>query len=483
MTVTENRSTHRSNDASGLTAYLCELCNVRPVDAQLGWYELEAYAFIHFGMNTFTDREWGTGDESERLFSPSELDCDQWVSAIKAAGLKGMVLTAKHHDGFCLWPSKYTEHSVKNAAIQIDVVKEAADACRRGGIRFGFYLSPWDRNCPLYGTDAYNDYFCAQLEELLTGYGDIFCVWFDNACGEGPDGRKQLYDFPRYIRMIRDLQPGAVIFNDFGPDIRWCGNEAGSARRSEWAVVPSELCRYAPMQTGPGPLHTSTELDYLYNDCEMIGDLVQTLHSRGMCFVPAEVDTSIRPGWFWHPDEEPKSCEELLQIYMNSVGHNACLHLNIPPDRRGKIDDRDVKSLAEFGTLIRETFGDPIAAYHPDKQNNYPAACAAGDGRLSGNEVSLTIPAETAVRYVALRENIASGQRIEAFRILGITAAGDARLLYQGTTVGNRQICELWTKDTAVPEQLTELTVQVLLTRGEPVWKSIEVFGSKGLKC
>ena len=209
-----------------------------PSQRQLDWFEMERYAIVHFGVNTFTDREWGEGTEDEAIFDPKKLDCDQWVEAIKSAGLKGMILTAKHHDGFCLWPSKYTEHSVKNSPFQGDVVREAAEACRRGGIKFGFYLSPWDRNSKLYGTPAYNDYFCSQLEELLTGYGDIFCVWFDNACGEGEGGRKQVYDFPRYFEMIRKYQPNAVIFNDFGPDTRWCGNEAGVARHSEWAVVP-----------------------------------------------------------------------------------------------------------------------------------------------------------------------------------------------------------------------------------------------------
>ena len=231
--------------------FLQEAAHVVPSKRQLDWYELESYAFIHFGVNTFTNREWGEGTEPESIFNPENLDCDQWVEAIKAAGMKGMVLTAKHHDGFCLWPSKYTEHSVKNSPCKKDVVREAAEACKRGGIKFGFYLSPWDRNASCYGTPEYNDYFCNQLTELLTEYGDIFYVWFDNACGEGLNGRKQVYDFPRYIGLIRKYQPNAVIFNDFGPDIRWCGNEAGKPRHSEWAVIPSELCHLGRVQTVP----------------------------------------------------------------------------------------------------------------------------------------------------------------------------------------------------------------------------------------
>ena len=203
--------------------FLKQAANVRPSQRQMQWFNTEFYAFVHFSPNTYTGLEWGTGKEDPAIFNPTELDCDQWVSAIKSAGMKGMVLTAKHHDGFCLWPSAYTEHSVKNSPCGKDIVKEAAQACRRGGIKFGFYLSPWDRNCALYGTPEYNDYYCNQLTELLTGYGDIFCVWFDGACGEGPNGKKQVYDFDRYIALIRQYQPDAVIFNDGGPDIRWVG--------------------------------------------------------------------------------------------------------------------------------------------------------------------------------------------------------------------------------------------------------------------
>ena len=225
-----------------MVEFLKEAAGVVPSERQLAWFDIGFYAFIHFGVNTFTDREWGDGTEPESIFNPEKLDCRQWAETVKAAGMKGMVLTAKHHDGFCLWPSKYTEHSVKNSPCKRDVVGEAALACREAGLKFGVYLSPWDRNSQYYGTPEYNDYYCNQLEELLTGYGELFCIWFDGACGEGPDGRKQEYDFPRYIRLIRKYQPNAVIFYDKGPDVRWCGNEAGSSRISEWAVVPGELC-------------------------------------------------------------------------------------------------------------------------------------------------------------------------------------------------------------------------------------------------
>ncbi len=300
--------------------FLQDAAHVKPSKRQTDWFDMEMYAFIHFGPNTFTDREWGGGTEDESVFNPKNLDCDQWVKAIKSAGMKGMILTAKHHDGFCLWPSKYTEHSVKNSPYQGDVVREAEQACRRGGIKFGFYLSPWDRNSKCYGTPEYNDYFCSQLEELLTEYGDIFCVWFDNACGEGPNGKKQIYDFPRYIKLIRKYQPGAVIFNDFGPDTRWCGNEAGVARSAEWAVVPSELCCQSEVQTGPGPMAEDGDLSYLYNTDQYLGAMPNILYSKGLTFTPAEINMSIRPGWFWHEDEAPHSLHKLFSTYLTSVG-------------------------------------------------------------------------------------------------------------------------------------------------------------------
>ena len=315
--------------------FLKEAAHVRPSQKQLDWLDMESYAFVHFSPNTYTDLEWGHGDEPESIFNPTKLDCDQWVESIKSAGMKGMVLTAKHHDGFCLWPSKYTEHSVKNCPVKRDIVKEASDACRRGGIKFGFYLSPWDRNSKYYGTPEYNDYFCNQLTELLTQYGEIFYVWFDGACGEGPNGKKQVYDFPRYHELIHKYQPNAVIFSDYGPDIRWCGNEAGVARHSEWAVVPSELCTRAQVQTGPGPLADEGDLSYMYNTDEEIGAMSNILYSKGLCFVPAEIDMSIRPGWFWHEKEEPHSLERLFKTYLTSVGANACFNMNVPPKQGG----------------------------------------------------------------------------------------------------------------------------------------------------
>ena len=413
--------------------FLKEAAHVRPTQRQLNWFEMGFYAFIHFGVNTYTDREWGDGTEDEAIFNPVHLDCDQWVSAVKAAGAKGLILTAKHHDGFCLWPSQYTEHSVKNSPCRRDIVKEAAEACRRGGIQFGVYLSPWDRNSHYYGTPEYNDFYCNQLTELLTQYGDLFCVWFDGACGEGPNGKKQEYDFPRYIELIRKYQPNAVIFNDAGPDIRWVGNEAGKARHAEWAVAPGELCFRSEVQTGPGPLAEEGSLSHLYNTDQDIGSLSSILYSKGLTFTPSEMDMSIRKGWFWHEQEDPHPLERLFHTWLTSYGANACLNLNLPPNRDGLIDERDVKRMQELGDLIRREFGKPIPA--KVKQLDAPRT-------QPKYEIVFDQPVRN-VKYVEIREDVAQGQRIETFQILADTHSGVQFPLYQGTCVGNRKICVL----------------------------------------
>ncbi|MBQ7839147.1 MAG: alpha-L-fucosidase [Lachnospiraceae bacterium] len=454
--------------------FLKEAAAVKPSRRQLDWYEMESYAFIHFGPNTFTNREWGDGTEDESIFHPEKLDCDQWVEAIKSAGMKGMVLTAKHHDGFCLWPSRYTEHSVKNSPLQRDVVKEASEACKRGGIKFGFYLSPWDRNSALYGTDAYNDYFCNQLTELLTQYGEIFYVWFDNACGEGPNGKKQQYDFPRYIELIRKYQPNAVIFNDFGPDVRWCGNEAGIARHAEWAVVPGELCFYSDVQTGPGPLAAEGDLSFLYNTHENLGTLDNILYSKGLTFTPAEINMSIRPGWFWHPEEEPHSLERLFNTWMTSVGANCCFHLNLPPNTDGLIDARDVARLKELRALLDREFGSSIPAEVEKLDDSYPTQ--------PKYSITFDVPRND-FKYVVLREDISQGQRVESFQIIAEAYDGSRFPFYQGTTIGNRKICQLqdpFTGHNPLTRSLEygakKLIVHITSARDEVHMKSIEVF-------
>ncbi len=454
--------------------FLREAASVKPSQKQLDWFAMEYYAFVHFGPNTFTDKEWGDGTENPGVFNPMNLDCDQWVEAIKAAGMKGMVLTAKHHDGFCLWPSKYTEHSVKNSPCSKDVVWEAAQACKRGGIKFGFYLSPWDRNSKYYGTPEYNDYFCNQLTELLTQYGEIFYVWFDNACGEGPNGKWQEYDFPRYFELIHKYQPGAVIFNDFGPDVRWCGNEAGKARYAEWAVVPGELCHYSRIQTGPGPLAEYGSLEGIYNTDKDLGSLSNILYSKGLVYAPAEINMSIRPGWFWHKEEEPHSLQRLYNTYLTSVGANACFHLNLPPNRDGLIDERDVERLRELRLLLDREFGHEVPC---EVKKIYEQPTQA--------QFRVTLKEKTTnLKYVVLREEIARGQRVESFQIIVERSDGYSYVAYQGTSIGNKKICQLadpFTEDTDESADfgnntITGIEVRITAARDTVLLKDIKIY-------
>ena len=447
---------------SDIRSFLRKAANVKPSARQLAWLEMGFYGFVHFGVNTFTGREWGTGKEDPAIFDPKALDCDQWVAAAKSAGMKGLILTAKHHDGFCLWPSKYTGHSVKNSPFRGgkgDVVRELSDACRRGGIKFGFYLSPWDRNSQLYGTDKYNDYYKAQLTELLTGYGEIFMVWFDGACGEGPNGRKQEYDFPGYIELVRKYQPNACIFNDFGPDVRWVGNESGTARFAEWAVMPSELTYHSEVQTGPGPMYAEGALDHVYNTQPELGALSNILPSRGLCFCPAETDMSIRKGWFWHPEEEPHSLERLIRTYVTAAGGNSALNLNIPPDTNGLIDARDVARLRELGEWLGNTFATEIAA---DIRKTGTDERPVYEITLSGNEKP---------GYIVLREDIAKGQRVETFIVSMQNGDGTWNDFYHGTTIGNRRIIK-------VPKPADRLLVKITFARDVPALGELKIYAA-----
>lgn len=439
--------------------------NVRPNGKQLNMLRNNNfYAFVHFGVNTFTDMEWGTGKESPEIFNPAKLDCDQWVEAVKSAGMTGIVLTAKHHDGFCLWPSKYTEHSVRNSPFRngkCDVVKECADACAKGGIKFGFYLSPWDRNAPTYGTDAYNDYFKAQLTELLTQYGEIFYVWFDGACGEGSNGKKQVYDFDGYIELINKYQPNAAIFSDFGPDIRWCGNEQGSSRYAEWAVVPYELChRNKEVHWIDSPIQG--DLSYMYNCDQNIGSLSNIMYSKGLVFCPSEVDMSIRKGWFYHKEEEPHFLDKLFDTYIRSVGGNCTFNLNIPPTPDGRFDERDVKRLKELGEKIRNTFSNNLA-------KNAKIQRVDKNADKSQCEYIIKLPAKQKISYVVIKEEIEKGQRIEGFQIIDGSFANNKISIYEGTTVGNMKICPVKT-------QTDTLILRIISARSEALIKSIELY-------
>lgn len=442
--------------------------NVIPTKRQLDWFDTNFYAFVHISPNTFTGLEWGTGKESPSVFAPTQLDCDQWVDSIKSAGMKGAVITAKHHDGFCLWNTKYTDHNVMNSPYGKDLVMEFSEACKRGGLKFGFYLSPWDRHSPLYGTDEYNEYYANQLTELLTGYGEVFHIWFDGSCGEGPEGKKQMYTFKKYFDLIRKYQPNATIFNDHGPDVRWCGNETGSARRDEWAVVPSELCYFSDIQTPPSPLYGS--LSHMENSDPDIGTLSNIMYSKGLVFTGTEIDVSIRKGWFWHKEEEPHSLEKLFDIYLNSVGNNACLNLNVPPDNRGLIDDRDVKRLKELGNFINKEF----SINHAESSEVRLVENLSDTQKVY--EIELKSP--SVIRYIELREDIAHGQRIENFRIRFYDEKGtklQEYTTYYGTSVGNRKICavcrDLWEGIVS-----KKIRISIISSRDVPILKSVKIF-------
>lgn len=430
---------------------------VQPTERQLAVQEMEFYAFIHFTVNTFTDREWGDGKEDPAIFNPAELDAGQWVAAIKSAGMKGLILTCKHHDGFCLWPSRYTEHSVKNSPWkdgQGDVVREVSEACRREGIRFGIYLSPWDRHEPTYGdSPAYNEYFTNQLRELLTHYGDVFCVWFDGACGEGPNGKRQVYDWDAYYALIRELQPEAAI-SVCGPDIRWCGNEAGHCRESEWSVVPASLRDNEKIQAKSQQEDDPAFARSYRSEDEDLGSRAVIEHEQDLVWYPAEVNTSIRPGWFYHAseDDKVKSLDELMNVYYGSVGGNATFLLNLPPDRRGLIHERDVQRLQELGDRIRSTFGTDLAtgaAVEASVQADGHQADHVLDGQPDtywappeGTEqasLTLDLQRETAFDHVVLQEYRYS-QRIERFELEYLD--GDTwKTAYAGTVIGHKRIC------------------------------------------
>ena len=445
--------------------FLTAAANVRPSKIQLNMLNNHNfYAFVHFGVNTYTDMEWGTGKESPAIFNPVRLDCDQWVKAVKSAGMTGIVLTAKHHDGFCLWQTRQTEHCIRNSPYKNgkgDVVRECAEACERGGIKFGFYLSPWDRNAPSYGSEAYNNYYKAQLTELLTEYGEIFYVWFDGACGEGPNGKKQEYDFDGYIELIRKYQPNAAIFSDFGPDIRWCGDEQGSSRYAEWAVVPHELC-HRNKNIFPVNPPLSGDLSYMYNWDHNIGSLSNIMYSKGLVFCPAEVDMSIRKGWFYHKDEEPHSLKRLFDTYIRTVGGNCTFNLNIPPTPDGRFDERDVLRLKELGDKIRSTFAVNLADGAEISRRDI-------NEDKSQCEISIKLEKKQKISYVVIKEEIEKGQRVEGFQIISDSEENNNYRVFEGTTIGNMRIFPL-------SVETDSMMLRVISSRSEALIKSIELY-------
>lgn len=462
------------------------LCQVTPSERQVRLQQMEMYAFVHFTVNTFTDREWGDGTEDPAVFNPKCLNADQWVEAVCAAGMKGLILTCKHHDGFCLWPSRYTRHSVASSPYkngQGDVVREVAEACRKAGIGFGVYLSPWDRHEPKYGTGKeYDDYFVAQLTELLTNYGELFSVWFDGACGEGPNGKKQYYDWERYFAIIRELQPNACI-HICGPDVRWCGNEAGDTREAEWSVVPLRT-----KDTEKVAAASQQQDDEAFRQRKIraqdrdLGSREVLEHEQQLIWYPAEVDTSIRPGWFWHAneDDQVKPLSRLIDIYEKSVGGNATFLLNIPPTDEGLFHAHDVARLHEFGNYLRSCYGENLLAEATLEAS--PAAAEHEIEEIRDNSERFYMPSQPGaaeivarwesprtIRRVVLQEQIRMSQRVETYA-MDMWQDGAWHEVAQGSVIGYKRIVVL--------DQVTTcaLRIRIMDARMEPTMKFMGVY-------
>ena len=451
-----------------------------PSERQLKWHELEFYAFVHFNMNTFTDKEWGFGDESPALFNPTELDCRQWAEVCKEAGLKGIILTAKHHDGFCLWPSEYTEHSVKNSPWKNgkgDVVRELSEACKEYGLKMGIYLSPWDRNRADYGQPEYLTYYRNQLRELLTNYGEIFEVWFDGANGgtgyygganeERRIDRKSYYDWENTRKIVRELQPEAVMFSDAGPDVRWVGNEEGWAMKTNWSPI---------------------RRDEFYPGSPNYKEL-RSGHENGTHWVPAEVDVSIRPGWFYHSSEDNKvkSLSQLLDIYYNSVGRNASLLINFPVDRRGLIHEKDAEQIKKLAKALKLDFSENLASgkkvtaseirensskyYAGNVNDNNPDTYWATNDSVKRASLTFDFKKPTKFNRILIQEYIMLGQRVKEFNV-EVYKNNEWIKIAEETTIGRKRILRL-------PE-VTALRLQINITNCKacPVISNIEIYNA-----
>lgn len=434
--------------------------DVRPSKRQIDWQKLEFYGFVHFGMNTMTGREWGTGKESPESFDPANVDCDEWVRHLKKAGMKGAILTCKHHDGYCLWPSAYTAFTVASSPWkngQGDLVRDFAEACKKHSMAFGIYLSPWDQHEHTYGTGkTYDDFYINQLKELLTNYGEVFSVWMDGANGEGENGKVQSYDWDRYYDTIRTYQPEAVI-SICGPDVRWVGNEAGVTRTNEWSVVPEALLDAEKIMEDSQHVDDGnfSESKVISSE-EDLGSRKKLDETGGdVVWYPAEVDVSIRPGWFYHEDEDTqvKDAQELFDIYKRSVGNNTTLLLNVPPNKDGAFSPVDRKSLEELGEklddLYREnvlrqaevTFSsnplsyDPTDLFDPELTEHYWRSALADHSPY----VRFDFKENVTINTLILKEFIPLSQRIEEISVYEGLGA-DKRLVLKGEAVGYQKI-------------------------------------------
>ena len=438
--------------------------NPIPSKKQVDWQALEYYGFIHFNMNTFTNLEWGEGQENPINFNPTNLDCNQWARIAKNAGMKGLILTVKHHDGFALYPSKFTKHTVAKSNWKDgkgDVVKDLSEACKKYGIKFGIYLSPWDRNHPDYGTDKYNFVYASMQKELLTNYGPIFEFWYDGANGEGPNGKKQIYNWPLFNNTVLKYQPNAIQFSDSGPDIRWVGNERGFAYDKTWSPI---------------------NRDEIYPGFPKF-DLYRNGQENGTHWVSPEVDVSIRPGWYYHADQDSKvkSPDSLMKIYVASVGRNSNLLLNIPVDRRGLIHPNDSISMIGFKQLRDKGLvnlllkndqistssnhsGKSIAELIDKNTKTFWAANKADQSPL----ININLQTPKLINAIMIQEPIFMGQRIIQFKVL-LTDENGAKEEIICQTIGNKRIV------TFKQRKVKNIEIEFLKSRGQVLISNVEL--------
>ncbi len=456
-----------------------EPCLPIPSKEQLAWHKMEMNAFIHFTTNTFTDEEWGYGDEDPSVFNPDTVNTDQWVSVLKDAGFKGVILTGKHHDGFCLWPSKYTDHTIANSPYldgKGNVVKQLRESCTQQNMKFGIYLSPWDRNRSDYGQPSYIEYYRNQLKELYETYGPVFEMWFDGA--NGGDGyyggakevrkidKKTYYDWPKTLDLVRSIQKGVIFFSDAGPGVRWCGNEQGHVNETCWSTITP---------------------DTLYAGKAGIENLLATGSEDGTAWIPAEVDVSIRPGWFYHAKEDSlvKTADQLFDIYLTSVGRGALLLLNVPPDRKGVFHENDVASLKAFRAKLDKTFSDNYAetaqinagnvrggdsAFGPENltDGNRNTYWSTDDG-VNSSYLDIKLKEKKTINYLVLQEYIELGQRIKKFSVEA-KEDGKWQKVADATTIGYKRILPI------NGIQTNELKISFEDSKACPVISSIGVY-------
>ncbi len=450
-----------------------------PSAAQLEWHEMETNAFIHFTINTFTDKEWGFGDESPATFNPSETNVEQWIGTLKDIGFKGIILTTKHHDGFCLWPSQFTEHSIKNSPYKEgkgDIVKEVSEACKKHGLKFGIYVSPWDRNRADYGSPSYVEYYRNQLKELFTTYGPAFEMWFDGANGGdgyygGAKEKRRIdgstyYDWPATLKMVRELEPNIIFFSDAGPGVRWVGNEKGIAGETNWNNITP---------------------DTLFAGQAGIEKLLETGSENGTQWIPAEVDVSIRPGWFYHSKEDSlvKTPEKLFEIYLTSVGRGSTLLLNIPPDKRGLLHENDVQALKGWRALIDKEFKTNLAAGAKAEANSFRgssdiyAASMVTDGNkdtywstdddVKTASIEIELGEIKTVNYILLQEYIKLGQRVKQFNV-EVWNNNAWEKVADATTIGYKRILKL------DPVTTDKIRINITDSRACPLISNVAIY-------